>query len=301
MLLFTLILIVLIILMIIISDVMFNLAVKEKKRSEDDIFNAMEKFKIYDRVDYYKENFEKLALKSKEGFNLVGYYLNANKKSEMVIILLHGYGVDHHICCKYINFFREKNFNILLLDQRGHGKSEGKYTTYGVYEVIDLDLWINLIKEKVGENCIIGIHGHSMGAAIALLYSVKGEGKVKFIIAEAGYSDIEDILKYKLKKYKIPITPFYQIISWKIKLKCKFNLKDARPIDIVAKSKIPILFIHGDKDELVPCSMAVDMYNIKKNNKELYIVEGGMHNTCYSIDKNNYESIVSKFINEHRE
>lgn len=299
MLLFTLIVMLFIIFLIKARDIMFGYAVLEKKRSSDEIFRLMEYNNVYDRKHYYKQQFEKLTIKSDDGFKLTAHYLECYKESNSIIIFLHGYSVDHHRSCQYIDFFIEKGFNILLVDQRSHGESEGKYTTYGSYEVRDLNLWVNLMIEKFGGNCVIGIHGHSMGAATALLYSGEGEGKVKFIISEAGYSDAEELLKSKLHKHKIPVFPFYKLTCRKIKSKCGFGMKDVRPIDIVKGSNIPILFIHGDMDELVPCRMGIDMYRAKKDHKAIYIVKDGMHNTCYSKDKNIYEEVVSRFINEN--
>ena len=299
MLLFTLIVIAFMIFLIKARDIIFGYVVLEKKRSRDEIFRILEHERIYYRAHYHRQNFERLTIKSKEGFNLTGHYLTSEKGVNSVIIILHGYSVDHHRSCQYIDFFKEMGFNILLLDQRSHGESEGKYTTYGSFEVMDSELWVNLMKEKLGENSTIGIHGHSMGAATALLYSIKGEGKVKFIIAEAGYSDVEKLLKGKLHKHKIPLFPFYQLTSHKIKGRCGFKVKDVCPINIVKESKIPILFIHGDRDELVPCSMGIDMYRAKDGCKGIYIVKDGMHNTCYSKDKKRYEAVVSKFIYEN--
>lgn len=299
MLLFTLIVMLFIIFLIKARDIMFGYAVLEKKRSSDEIFRLLEYTEIYDRKHYYNKEFEKLVVKSEDGFSLTAHYLKCYKESNSVIILLHGYSVDHHRSCQYLEFFENEGFNILLVDQRAHGESEGKYTTYGCYEVKDLDLWVKLLREKIGKDLIIGIHGHSMGAATALLYSVQGEGIVSFIIAEAGYSEAEKLLKSKLHKHRIPSFPFYQLTCNKIKHKCGFDIKEVCPINVVKESNIPILFIHGDRDELVPCNMGIDMYEAKKDHKKIYIVKGGMHNTCYSKDKNRYEEVVSKFIKEN--
>lgn len=295
---------ILIVMLIIISlikarDIMFRCAVEERKRSADEIFRLMEYTEIYNRCNYDKLGFEKLTIESKDGLKLRGYYLPSDKKSNSAIIILHGYGVDHHRSCQYIDFFIGKGFNILLVDQRSHGESEGLYTTYGYYEVQDLDLWVDYIRWKLGSNLIIGIHGHSMGAATALMYSKIGEGKVQFIISEAGYSNAENLLKTKMHKLKIPIFPFYKLTCNKIKSRCRFNVKDISPVDIVKESNIPILFIHGDEDELVPWKMAMDMYNTKRKPKTLYIVRGGMHNTCYSREKIRYEKVVEKFLTEN--
>lgn len=104
MLLFTLIVMLFIIFLIKARDIMFGYAVLEKKRSSDEIFRLMEYTNVYDRKHYYKQQFEKLTIKSDDGFKLTAHYLECYKESNSIIIFLHGYSVDHHRSCQYIDF-----------------------------------------------------------------------------------------------------------------------------------------------------------------------------------------------------
>lgn len=66
------------------------------------------------------------------------------------MIIVHGYTVSLHASTQYIDMFRDAGFNILLIDQRRHGGSQGKYTTYGYYEKYDVQTWVNWILEHYG-------------------------------------------------------------------------------------------------------------------------------------------------------
>lgn len=291
--------VIIVIFIIIISAIncLFKYATLGKKRDKVETFENLFTMGLCSLNEYEKLKLEELVIKSKEGYNLKGYYLNCDVPSNKVIILLHGYLVGHYRSCQYINFFIKEGFNIFLVDQRGHGNSEGTYATYGRYECEDLDLWVSYIRKKIGEACFVGVHGHSMGAATGLMYSVLGRNKINFIISESGYSNVVDVIKGKLNKYKIPFFPFYNLTNYKIKKICGFSLGEVCPMDMVRKSEIPIMFIHGDEDELIPCCMSMEMYEIKKGIKSLCIIPNAKHNTCYATNKEKYEKEVKNFLN----
>lgn len=284
--------------MIIISVIncLFNYATLGQKRDKIETFKMLSTMGLCSIDEYEKLKLEELTIQSKEGYKLKGYYLKCDVTSNKVIILLHGYLVEHYRSSQYINFFIQEGFNVLLVDQRGHGKSEGIYATYGKYECEDLNLWVENIRKRFKNQCFIGVHGHSMGAATGLMYSVLGRSKINFIISEAGYTNAIEVIKGKLNKYKIPFFPFYNLTDYKIKKLCKFSLGDICPIDIVRESEIPIMFIHGDEDELIPYYMSMDMYKVKSGIKRLCIIKNGRHNTCYATDKEKYEKEVKNFL-----
>ncbi|MEG1255741.1 alpha/beta fold hydrolase [Clostridium sp.] len=279
-----------------ITACIFSYMVLGEKPSGDYIFNVLKDMGFHTLDEYGKLEFKKLMIKSKEGYDLRGYYLSSHKLSNKVIIVLHGYTANHYRSCQYIDFFLKEEFNILLVDQRGHGESGGIYATYGYYECEDLDLWVNLMKRELGSNSFIGIHGHSMGAATVLMYSSIGRDKVKFIIAEAPYSNGAELIKVKLKKYMIPVFPFYKLVTHEVKKKCKFIMDSINPIEVIKENNTPIMFIHGTKDELVPYDMSINMYNVKSGVKKLYIIPEAMHNTCYSTNIARYEKEVKEFL-----
>ena len=122
--------------------------------------------------------------------------------------------------------------------------------------------------------------------------------KVDFIIEDCGYSSGKEIIKYQIKLVKwVPLNSVYLLLNHKIKKRVGFSLNDVHPIKDIKKCKAPILFIHGDKDTCVPCSMAKKMYDVRKNkNDKLFIVPGADHMCAYSMKKAEYESICHEFI-----
>ena len=274
----------------------FKKTILAKRKDRETMFNILRNTNAYTEDKFNSLKIENLEITSDDNYNLRDYYINKFKESKKLIIIVHGYTANHYRSAQYIDMFLKKEFNVLLIDVRSHGNSEGTYATYGKKEIEDLDLWVNFMREKIGQDAFIGIHGHSMGAATVLMYSEIGENKVQFIISESPYSTGKDIIRYQFKKANTPFFIIYRLVDKKIKKTCGFSMGDISPMDAVKKSNIPTMFVHGDKDEKIPYTMTVDMYNMKKGKKKLFIVEGADHIQCYSINKKTYEKEIYEFL-----
>ena len=275
----------------------FNQCINSHKKNKEESMNLLTKRGIYDIREYDFLEFENLEIESDDGCKLKGYYLDFFPESKKFIIISHGYTGNHYMSLQFLNIFKSEGFNVLLIDVRAHGDSGGSYPTYGILEQKDLDKWVDLMKVKVGDDITIGLHGQSMGAATVLMYGGKHHDKINFIIADCGYSNGKELLKYKFKMSKVPFAPFYPILNLVFKIKCKFSMNDVSPIDDIKNSEIPTLFIHGTKDITVPVWMSKEMYKAKKGNKnEIYIVEGANHVCSYDVNEEEYKKTVKNFI-----
>ena len=109
------------------------------------------------------------------------------------------------------------------------------------------------------------------------------------------------MLEYNCKSHLpkgMPVEVFKIFADVGIKLWGGFNLKEADACKSVSQTKIPILIIHGDKDNLAPLYMAKEIYNSCKSSKEIYIVHGAGHAENYKKDPEGYEKIITTFIKE---
>lgn len=276
----------------------FNKVVNRRTYSVDKLYKSQIDRGLIDKESYEALNKEEIELISKEGLSLKGIYIEAPRKTNKTVILVHGISVSHVNSIKYMNMFYRRGWNILTFDHRRHGNSEGKYSTYGYYEKEDLDLWVNWVVRRNGNNSVIGLHGESMGAATVLQYASISK-YVSFIIADCGYSNLKELLKYRLKEdTHWLLMPMYYMASFKALVKAKFKFGDVRPIDDIKNSPIPTLFIHGSEDTFVPYYMSEKMYEAKKNNKKIYIAKGAAHAASIEVDREAYEKVVNEFLDE---
>ncbi|WP_234399843.1 alpha/beta hydrolase [Paenibacillus popilliae] len=245
---------------------------------------------------------EEASILSKDGFRLQGYYIEPHPGGRKVVIIVHGYTANHGFATQFIRLFADEGFNVLLIDQRSHGCSEGRYATYGYYEREDLDAWIDWVRRRVGEDTYIGLHGQSMGGGTVLMHAGMDPG-IRFIIADCPYSDLEKLMRYQLKDLnRVPLFPFMGMLDRKLRRRAAFSMRDVKPVDRIREKDVPLLLIHGGKDDFVPTSMSVKLYHAKgKGIRRLHIVADAVHATAYPTDPLGYRGAVYQFLAEVRE
>lgn len=283
------------------TDLLVKYAEKEVTRSKHFTKEELLKMLLNQFKCNYKEyenlKVENLEVTSEDGLKLKGYFYKSYEDSNKLVIIHHGYRGSHYISMQYMKMFFDEGFNILLIDMRGHGDSEGTYSSYGYYEVRDLDIWVETMKKKLGEDIIIGLQGQSMGGATVMLYGGLFEDKVKFVIEDCGYSNAKEVVEYQFRQAKMPANILYPLVNKRIKKKYKFSLTDISPMEAICNSKVPTLFIHGTGDTRVPFYMCEKMYNQKREGyKKIYLVDGAIHMDAYVTDKKRYEKEVKDFL-----
>ena len=247
---------------------------------------------------WLKEFGEEIDIVSSDNFRLHGYKVeNPIKKSNIWVILVHGYMGCSYEMVKYAEKFINLGFNTWLVDLRAHGKSEGKYIGMGWEDKNDLLLWIDRICKEY-KNCKIILYGMSMGAATVMMTC--GEElpiNVKCVVEDCGYSSVSKQFRKMLNSVN-PIIAKYILVSANLvcKIKVGYGFKQASCINQIKKSKIPILFIHGEKDTFVPTEMLEEVYEAALVPKEKIIVKDAGHTKSSKMQAQLYWNKVEKFI-----
>ncbi|WP_415333419.1 alpha/beta hydrolase, partial [Clostridium perfringens] len=257
---------------------------------------------LFDEALYNSASKEDITLKSFDGLNLTSTLIMNENPTNKFIVLVHGVSICYVGSLKYFDIFYRNGFNVLIVNQRRHGKSEGKYSTYGFYEKYDVNMWIEYLKSRFGNDIILGLHGESMGAG-TVMETIPLNDSIKFVIEDCGYSNFHELIgfqithAYKNRLVRKILRPSLIFANFFMKTKAKFSMKKIVPIDIVASTSLPMMFIHGKEDYFVPWYMALDLYKAKtKGYKELYLVEGAKHAEALEVNKILYEKKIITFI-----
>lgn len=257
---------------------------------------------LFDEALYNSASKEDITLKSFDGLNLTSTLIMNENPTNKFIVLVHGVSICYVGSLKYFDIFYKNGFNILIVNQRRHGKSEGKYSTYGFYEKYDVNMWIEYLKSRFGNDIILGLHGESMGAGTVMV-TIPLNDSIKFVIEDCGYSNFHELIgfqithAYKNRLVRKILRPSLIFANFFMKTKAKFSMKKIVPIDIVSSTSLPMMFVHGKEDYFVPWYMAVDLYKAKtKGYKELYLVEGAKHAEALEVNKILYEKKIMTFI-----
>lgn len=251
---------------------------------------------------------ETLEIVSRDGYLLQGEYIHnisadrSGGKPTDVVILSHGYGgTGYNDLLIFADFYGRAGFDILLIDQRAHGKSEGNMITFGAREQDDMTRWIRAAIEIAGDDSRILLHGWSMGAAIVYLAAANGlPSQVKGIVYDCGYNAAEAEF-FHIAKQTMPLPPaiLYYIIKF-MNPWCRviggFDMKESSPILAAKNMRLPILFVHGEGDDIVPAWMGKQLCRAttKTRYRDFLLVKGADHTYSYLHDKAEYEKRILK-------
>lgn len=247
-------------------------------------------------------NAQDLTMTSHDGLKLHATWVPA-ENPRGTIIMAHGY----HSCILTdfslaFEMYHNIGLNLLLPDQRAHGKSEGKFVTFGVLESRDFADWCRFHNEKFGA-CPVIFSGLSMGAATVMyLADEKLPDNVKGFIADCGFTSPKEIIGKVFKDVThIPPWPFLWAADLFARFFGGFSLSQKDSTKTLAKNTHPIILVHGVDDDFVPCDMTRRSYDACVGEKELLLVEGATHGISFIKAKEEYVALVMSFMKKNLE
>lgn len=205
------------------------------------------------------------------------YYCRGN---ENLIIFAHGVHSYPPYCFGVFCLEAyERNFDLLIVDQRAHWQSEGKYITYGKKESSDLLRWLDAVDSDKIKN--IYLFGVSMGAStIGFAADKISDSRVKALVMDCGFTSTGNLIKHILQSHGVPKFMFAPSVFLAGRT-IGVSLTDTTE-DCLRKTSIPTLFIHGDSDTVVPKEESERNYRACAAKKQLLIAENAGH-ACASV------------------
>ena len=244
---------------------------------------------------YFNYPKQSVYIKSYDGLKLHAELLKAEEPTDKIIILFHGYrSVARNDFSCAIPYYNSLGMDILLVDQRAHGLSEGKLITFGVKERFDVRSWVNYVRELYGENKKIYLSGISMGSSTVMMASNLVDN-VDGIVADCGYTSPREIIEIVAKKrYALPkwcVAP----VGLAAKLFGGFDYSYSAKTAL-AETKAPVLFIHGSADDFVPCYMTEQTYESCSADKKKVIVPDAPHGYSFLFAMDEVKSAIEGFV-----
>lgn len=242
--------------------------------------------------------FQQVFIQSEDGITLAANYYHF-RESAPLILFFHGYHSGPLRDGSGILLYAQKEgYNLLMVNQRAHGKSGGKAITFGIKERLDCLDWIHYAVRRFGEDIPIVLAGISMGASTVLMASdLELPENVKGIMADCPYSEPKEILKSVMKQMKLPVNITYATVRLGAKLFGKFDVEEASALESMKHCKLPILLIHGEADDFVPCEMSWICYEAcTSEDKKLVTVKGAAHAISYCVDTEFYKKELTAFL-----
>jgi fermentation-respiration switch protein FrsA (DUF1100 family) len=217
------------------------------------------------------DQWEELSIKTPDGIHLQAYFIKQASSTPTTAILYcqaNAGNIGHRIPIARM-LYRRFHCHVFMFSYRGYGKSQGYAYEQGIK--IDAATMLKYLKGRSEVRDVV-VFGQSIGGAVAIDLVASHEQDVKALVVENTFTSVPDLVPFV-----IPMLRYFTFLcteKW-------WSLNRIRLIE-----RIPVLFLVGDRDELIPPFMSKKLFDaVKTTKKEIVTIQGGMHNdTCIKPD-----------------
>ncbi|MBE6969329.1 MAG: alpha/beta hydrolase [Ruminococcaceae bacterium] len=229
--------------------------------------------------------YERVYIRSRDGLRLTARYYHTADGAPLAI-QVHGY--RSHVLRDFSGDClpcQKRGFNVLLIEQRAHGESEGHCICFGIREKYDVIDWANYAAARFPGVKIL-LSGLSMGASTVLMAAAEEElpANVRGISFDCGYSSVKAIICHQIQKMGLPVKPAYFLTRLSARLFGGFDPNDGDVLAAAKNCRVPALFIHGEADDFVPWAMGRALYEACPTAYAFISVPGASHGLAYMED-----------------
>ena len=243
---------------------------------------------------------ETVTIQSFDGLELVGHLVTCPEPRRL-ILAFHGWRSNWaRDFCMVAPFWQEQHCNVLYVEQRAQGGSQGKYMGFGLLERKDCLSWAQWADSQ-DFGLPIYLSGISMGATTVLMAA--GEdlpASVRGIQADCGFTSPKAIWKHVTESnLHLSSTPLRQLVTdLSFRRKLHQGLGSYSTLTALKGAAIPVLFIHGTEDRFVPIQMTYDNYLACTAPRRLVVVPGAAHAMSYVQEPETCQRAMRSFWQE---
>ena len=255
---------------------------------------AKPKFKQKEPIDASPLQRKPFIFKMEDGYEIHGDISLQNPSK--FVICCHGHSSNSTRAVKYGKLYYSLGYSVVLYDARGHGDNVRVPVTMGYQEAKDLNNIINIIKDLYGKDIQISLFGVSMGAVTSLLLTQYRQD-IKWIVADCPFASLDLFMRELIKQHQ-PVFTIYWLIKLLNKAKFHYDIKDVNAMEVIKNNDVPVLFIHGGKDNFIVPEHQKRLLECQKGFKTAVIFPNAGHGESFSTDPTRYKEEVSNFIKE---
>jgi fermentation-respiration switch protein FrsA (DUF1100 family) len=219
---------------------------------------------------------EEIWLSASDGIRLNAHFLS-QPESRNVLLWFHGNAENIGMGIEHLAVLSRLGVNVLEVDYRGYGKSEGSPDETGVYRDAEASYqYLVASRHFAPEN--IFIYGHSLGGAVAV--ELAARRPCGGLIVESSFTSVPEMARHI---YRLPLAVYIPHSRFDSLAK-------------IVRVKAPVLIIHGRGDRAVPFSMGRRLYEAANEPKTFFPVDGAGHDDPYQVGGDAYLNVFSSFI-----
>jgi uncharacterized protein len=238
--------------------------------------------------------YEDVTLHTDDGLNLAAWHVAGTNRAALVLV--HGIGSNREPMLPLARDLNAAGYGVLLLTLRGHGRSEGRGTTFGVTEVLDIRAAVAYLSSRSDVDAAsLGVYGVSLGGAAAIKAAAIMP-QIRAVVADSAYSSLRWMIDHQLQRLlRLPpvLTPLIVTFgSWQ----AGARVADAAPVAAIGNIPSNRLFlIHGDADCLVPVENVRLLAEAVSPPPCVWVVPDADHVQAYSLAPEQFVARLGAF------
>lgn len=223
-------------------------------------------------------DFENVRIPTEDGVELHGWFL-PHQDSQRVLLFFHGNAGNISHRGASIDVFHRLGLNVLIIDYRGYGKSQGKPSEPGLYRDAHA-AWQHLTQERGYAPSDIVVFGRSLGGVVAAkLASATQPGA---LIVESSLSSAKDAAR-----------EIFPLLSWIVVLRFELNAAE-----YVSRARCPVMVLHSPDDNVIPYDLGRKLFEAAPQPKRFFELRGG-HNEGFLLSQPGYERALGAFLDAY--
>lgn len=252
--------------------------------------------KFYKNTDEPEPSFahETVQLKTSDGIPIDAWYSKSDS-SNTCVILVHGYTANKSFVADEAAMFKQWGYSVLLFDLRGHGKSGGNTTTFGMKETDELQKAFEFAKQS--GNAKIIVYGVSLGSGVCMKAVAENKIQPDAIIADCPFGNLHQHFKRRAALLGFPSEPFASLITLWIGIEKGFNAFQHDNRSYAKRVNCPALVEWGEKDRFVSQEEAESVFkSISSKKKKIVVYPDADHESFLRKDPFTWEKEVQAFL-----
>ncbi len=239
-------------------------------------------------------SYQDISLTTADGLTISGWYVPGRRPE--AIVLVHGIHANRSFLIPQAIFLAKAGYHLVLIDLRGHGRSEGSALSYGYREALDVQAAVDYLTALPGIKKV-GALGHSLGAA-AVVRAAAADKRLQALVVQSSYSSLPQAVEETFNNYAIlPKRPFGPLIIALSEYRLGMDISQVDSArDLASMPSRPVLIIHSAGDTLFQPHHAQILYDSARGPKTLLLVEGVGHaNPIFGNEAGYIASILDFF------
>ncbi len=234
-----------------------------------------------------------------DGLNLYGEYYNFG--NDRCVVILPGRAESLLYCYYFAEPYEKLGYNVLVVDQRAHGKSEGRYSGVGILEKGDMRAWMDHIHESFGIDKFL-IHGICIGSSTAIFLGAEGYPYLEAIVLEGPFKSFHNVLIQRTRAVGKPPFPIVWELGYLFKKRAGINIYKEQPIKYMEKLTVPTLFLCGREDYSSLPKYSKKMFaRCASEKKEIVWFDEGAHSHLRIRNIEKYDNAIYAYVGKIKE